>query len=246
MKLILQTRDIQILKFVFACRAVTYNQIGQRHFGNSSSSALRRRLKALARAGYLKTSVIELFEKVIKVVQPLPKSWEAIEGKWPFEIDKPYFKSESLEHDVRLAELFLRFEKLSCFRSFMTENLLASSKILANDPVYESAAKIHSDGVLSLFDSNGQLKIYAIEMELNKKTIQRYTQKLVDYYLSQGLDGVLYVTPDQEIQRLLAKVDSEVCNGRESFLYFALESEVKSNQPNITFKNSKEQILEFK
>jgi hypothetical protein len=246
MKVILQTRDIQILKFIFACRAVTYNQVRQRHFGESSATAARRRLKALARAGYLKTTVIELFEKVIKVVQPLPKSWEAIEGKWPFEIDKPYFKSESLEHDVRLADLFLRFEKLACFRSFITENLLASSKTLANDPVFESAAKIHSDGVLSIIDIEGQLKVYAVEIELSKKTVQRYTQKLVDYYLSQGLDGVLYISPSQEIQRLLAKVDAEVSNEQKSLVYFASEDEVKANQPQIIFKNRKEQALVFK
>lgn len=246
MKLVLQTRDIHLLKFVFACRAVTYDQIARRHFQNVSDTVVRRRLKALTKAGYLKTTVIELFDKVVKAVQPQPKIWEAIQDKWPFEIENPHFKTESLEHDVRLANLFLRLEKLNCFRSFMTENLMVSSKALANDSTYESATRIHSDGVLTVIGADGKFQTYAVEMEISKKVPGRYTQKLIEYYISQGLDGVLYVTPDNEVQRVLAKSDLEVGADRDPFVYFADEKDVNSSQSIITFKNRKEQILVFK
>lgn len=246
MKLVLQTRDLQVLKFVFACRAVTYNQITRRHFKNVSGVVARRRIKALVRAEYLRSSALQLFGKVTIVVQPLPKIWEAIGDTWPFEIENPHFKTESLEHDVRLAEVFLRFERLHCFHSFYTENLLCSSKALAAQPNYEAAVKIHSDGILSIEGSGGKLQTYAVEMELSKKTPQRYQEKLVEYYISQGLDGILYISPDPDIHRLIARIDSEVCNGSNSLLYFASEEEVKTSEPSIIFKNKNEQALEFK
>jgi hypothetical protein len=246
MNLILQPRDIQTLKFIFAFRAVTYDQLAKRHFQNVSASAMRRRIRILVKAGYLKTDVIVQFGKTIRVIQPQSKVWDILKSNWPFEIDKPHFKSESVEHDVRLTELFLKFESMTSFCSFMTENLLCSSKVLAADPVYTSASKIHSDGLLSISGAGGQFRNYAVELELNKKTKSRYTQKLIDYYLSGGLDGLLYVVPNMELQNLIAKVDAEVCEGRNSILYFAQEKNVKASNNQIIFQNRKGQILEIK
>src|SRR5207253_7728031 len=98
LKIEVQARDIQILKFVFACRAVSYDQIIRRHFPKTHEVVARRRIRKLADCGYLKVSVMELFGKVARVVQPLPQIWPLIREKWSLEVDTPHFKSESLEH----------------------------------------------------------------------------------------------------------------------------------------------------
>jgi len=183
--------------------------------------------------------------KVSRIVQPLPRIWPIINAKWPFKIDIPHFKSESLEHDIRLAEIFMKLEKLKCFRSFFTENLLQSSIVLAEDPRFHDMVKLQSDAALSIIDARGVLRTYAVELELSKKSPERYRQKFIGYYLARGIDGVLYISPEREIKALVARVDDEIRSDRDSIVHFAFESSVLATSSKLTFSNSQEVKIEF-
>lgn len=246
MKLQLQPRDIQVMKFVFACRAVTYDQIVRRHFHGIDKKTAWKRLRRLSKYGFFKISSMEINCKSVKVVQPLGTIWPAIREKWTFLIDTPHFKSESVEHDVRMAEVILRFEQLNCFRSFFPENLLQSSLALAEDPRFKDAVKLQSDGVLTFVDARGNFRAYGVELELSKKSPERYREKLVNYYLARGLDGVLYVSPEREIQRLLARVDEEIRLQRDSILHFSYERDVVSGTTPLIFTNVQGGNLELR
>ena len=246
MKLEIQARDIQIMKFVFACRVVSYSQIIRRHFPKTHEVVARRRIRGLAECGYFKISALELSGKVVRIVQPLPDLWPLIQQKWPLEVDSPHFKSESLEHDVRMAEMFIRFEKLKCFRSFFTENLLQSSSALAEDPRFRDLAKIQSDGALTIEDSKGNLRIFGVEFELSKKSPDGYRQKLIDYYLAKGIDGVFYVSPSRQIHTLLTRMEEEVGKDREPLVWRTYEENTLGDSTKIIFHNRKEQSLELR
>ncbi len=246
MKLAIQPRDIQIMKFVFACRVVSYDQIIRRHFPKTKEIVARRRLRKLSKAGFLKVGVLEHFGQIVRVVQPLPQAWPLICEKWSLVVDSPHFKSESLEHDVRMAEIFMKIEKLKCFRSFFTENLLQSSLALAEDPRFRSLAKLQADGALTITDAAGNLKIYGVEFELSKKSPEGYRQKLINYYLAKGIDGVLYVSPKREIQSLLTRIEDEIGKDRTSLVWFSSEDSALTSTGKIIFRNRKGQTLELK
>jgi hypothetical protein len=242
----LQPRDIQIMKFAFACRAVTYDQIVRRHFQGIRTKTAWRRIRRLADSRFFKISVIDVRGKSARVVQPLPSIWPVICEKWPIAMDTPHFKSESLEHDARMTEVYLRLQKLSCYRSFFTENMLQSSLALAEDPRFQDAVKIQSDGVLTIADAKGNLRIYAVELELSKKSPDRCREKLTDYYLARGIDGVLYVSPEREVERLITRIDEEIRSGRDSIVHFAYEEIVFSESSKITFTNPEGGIIELR
>ena len=94
MKIEIQPRDIQIMKFIFACRVVSYDQIVRRHFPNVHESIAHRRLRMLAHCDFIKVIVIEHFGSMVRLVQPLPKIWPLIGEKWSLQIDVPHYKSE--------------------------------------------------------------------------------------------------------------------------------------------------------
>jgi hypothetical protein len=240
-----QPRDIQIMKFVFACRVVTYDQIIQRHFKNTHVIVASRRIRRLANAGFFKLRMMEVNGRGCRIVQATPSLWPFINEKWPFEIDVPHFKSESPEHDVRLTSLILRLEQLRGYRSFYTENLLQSSTVLAEDPQFRDLARLQSDGALAVVDTAGRSRLFAIEFELSKKTPDRYRQKFINYYLGRGFDGVLYVSPERQIERLISRIDDEVRQGRPSIVHFADEQLALSQMAKITFLNSEGGFLEL-
>ena len=245
MKVEVQARDIQVMKFVFACRAVTYDQILRRHFPKTHKVVAWRRIRRLAIDGYFKVSVLEIRGRAVRVVQPLPKMWPLIIKKWPFAVEMPHYKSESPEHDVGVAEIFLRFEKLKCFRSFFTENLLQSSITLAEDPRFKETAKLQSDGALVISDPKGEQRVYALEYELSKKSPDRYRQKFIDYYLARGIDGVLYISSEREVASLIARIDEEISQDRDSIVRFCFELSALSANPKMIFSTRERANLEL-
>lgn len=245
MKVKIQPRDIQIMKFVFACRVVTYAQIKRRHFPKACDVVARRRIRSLVNDGYFKVGSIELSGKLLRTLQPTPALWPVIEKKWPFIVDTPHYKSESTEHDIRMTEIVMRLEKLKSYRSFYTENLLQSSSALIDDPRFRDLEKIQPDGVLIVEDQKGALRIYAVELELSRKSLELYRQKFIDYYLARGIDGVLYISSKRDIEGVIAKIDEEFSHDRSSIVRFAFEQNVVSGTPMLCFSNRKEPDVEL-
>lgn len=68
MKIILQERDLEILKFVFKFRVVTYDQIRRKFFAASDSSAPRRRIVELCDVHLLKADFVHCKKRPVKCV----------------------------------------------------------------------------------------------------------------------------------------------------------------------------------
>lgn len=245
MALVIQKRDIQILKYVFGCRAVAYAQVKRRYFATSSNSAANRRLSSLAREGYLKAKSAVHDTKMLKYVEVMEKSWPLIQNEWPFKMDTPHFKSESPVHDMRMAEILFRFNQLKSFHTFLSENILQSSLFFAEDPILRHLASFQSDAALFINGKDGRVQVYGIELEISKKTSDRYKEKVSSYYLASGIDGVIYICGDQQILNSIARVDKEICTNRKSFLYSELESEVLKRSDKIIFKSHAGKTIEF-
>lgn len=245
MPLVLQRRDVEILKYAFAYRVVTYNQIRRKYFARNDESTARRRIRLLCKEGYLRASFVCTHDKSIKCVSATEKAWKMIRESWPFEVDNPYFKSESPDHDIRLAEVLLCVEKLSSFQSFMTENLLQSTSALQENQLYRDLAILQADGALLLNGPDGRQYLYGIELELSKKTPERYQEKIRSYYQVSGVDGVIYICATQELMGLIARADRDVRTTPESIVFLGLERSVLESKEKIYFKNVEQKGIGF-
>lgn len=241
----LQERDIKLLKFIYACRAVSYNQILTRYFKKSHRTAAYRRIRQLRRENLLRLESTVISDQSLEYFRITEKAWELICNSWPFTIDSPYFKSDSPAHDIRMNAIFFCFERLKSFRSFMTENLLQSSSALKAEIKFRDLSRLHADGALVLLGPDRKTYVYGVELEISKKAPDRYQEKLQSYYRADGIDGVIYITADQEIQKSLTKVDPDLCKQRDSLLYLGSESDVLNANQKIFFKSAKMNGIEF-
>ncbi len=243
MRIEIQHRDREILKHIFKFRVVTYQQIERKFFATNKDSAARRRIRKLCAVHLLQAGFVFRGRKSVKCLSLTEKGWNYIVEGWPFKIDRPHFKSESQEHDFRLAEIHSSFEKLKLYVDFFSENMLQSSSVLKDSPEYRDLINIQADGALVLKDQNGRRYVYAIELEISKKTIDRYQKKLSAYYRIGGIDGVIYVCAHHEIKDLIAKVDREIRTDKNSIVYLGDESSVLNSQGKMFFKNVEHQGL---
>jgi hypothetical protein len=238
MAMIPQSRDRDILQFVYTFRVATYEQIRKKFFSKNHASVAHRRILELCKNDYLAMRFVETAYKPIKCVSLKEKAWPLIVERWPFEMDRTLFKSESPLHDIKLLEVMLRFEKLKAFDDFFSENVLQSSSALLNDPVYRDLVNIQSDGALLLKDPEGRSYLYALEFESSRKSLERYRKKLEAYYRVGSIDGVIYVCGEQGIMDCLAKVNDEVRTEKETILYMGLERSVLESSGELFFKSS--------
>lgn len=246
MSLLIQARDNNLLQFVFTSRVATYKQIENKFFAGRHPSAARSRFQKLCDEGHLNSGSIVLNNRLNRWAMTTEKSWDVIKNSYPFEIDRPHFKSESIEHDIGMVRIAERLRKLEMFDSLMTENLLQSSSYLAEHHLYRDLAAIQSDGALSVKGNAGAKYLYGIEYEISKKTLDRYKQKLQAYYRANGIYGVIYICGTKEIAGLIARADQEVCSDDKSIVYFALESIVLGKSDQLIFEGVKTQRIGFR
>ncbi len=240
----LQKRDIEILKFVFSFRVVTLSQVARRFFTERHETIAGRRIRKLVHYGFLKNCAVVRGAKMEKCIFPGEKTSKAVEHLWRFHIDKPYTKSESPEHDIRLAELGMKLEGLAGFHMLLPENLLQSSSDLASDPILKDIVSVQADGALAIKKAQGKGQdVFAVEMELTPKHITRYKDKLASYYLARGIEGVLYICGTQEIMNCLTEADKAVRGKRRSILHLVLEKNALKPREKITFQNEETQTL---
>lgn len=243
MKIEIQPRDIEILRFVFKFRVVTYDQIRRKFFDSRHESASRNRIRALAKSGFLRTFPKEAEGYFYKCVCLTKEAWPLIRETFAFDVQRPYFESESPVHDHRIAEVAMKFEKLSLYDDLVTENLFQSSEEFKSRSEYRDLVNIQSDGALKLKDSEGIEFLYSIELEASKKTPERYAEKLAAYYRAGGIDGVLYICASQEIQDVIARADHQTCTTTSSIVYLALESDVLNASGKLIFRSPKGEAI---
>ena len=232
----IQPRDRRIMRHVFSFRVMSYGQVRSKFFPKRFETVARNRINKLVKGGYFRTFVAEKDGKNASCLGLAEKSWPLIAEKWDFEVDKPHFRSESIEHDLRLVDVALKFESLKLFEKFYPENVLQSSSSLAADPRFRDIRNLQSDGALILKDNRGGRILYAVEFEISKKSPDRYIQKLGAYYKAGGIDGVLYVCGNKEIADLIARSDRKARTGKDSIVYLAGEASVLKSDGKIIFR----------
>lgn len=245
MPLLLQERDIKILKFVYASRVASQRQILSRYFNGCHPTAAYSRVKKLRGENLLMLKSTVVNDESQEYICLTDKGWNHICDSWPFTIESPLLKSDSPAHDLRLNEIFFCFERLKSFKYFMTENLLQTSSTLKGDIKFRDLSRLNADGALVLIGPDKRTYVYGIELELSKKSPERYQEKLKSYYLADGIDGVIYITAHQGIQKSLARVDADLCKLCDSILYLGSESDVLKVNQRMFFKNAKMNGIEL-
>lgn len=220
----LQERDRKMMAFVYAFRIAAVVQLHDRYFPGAHRSTSYARISLLLRAKLLRVVHVEYLDGVRKCVMLTEKGWEIIKNRFP-SVENPYLNTESPAHDMRLAAVGLNLLKLKTRRRLIMENELQSASEF-RDGAYRDIVNIQSDGIIELADPNGGIHRYAIEMEISKKTPERYVRKLSAYYNTGAVDGVLYICGDHQIQNAIARADATVRTAPKSIVYTAIEEDV--------------------
>ena len=149
-----------------------------------------------------------------------PSALESLTSEYPYCIDQPRLKSDSVSHDLELVDIDRKLFALPCMEDIYTENmLLCCSEFEEIKPLAEFR-RLRSDRglVVRLGD---RIRYFALEFEQSAKSKARYRSKFKDYYDTRHIAGVLYVCSTGRLKKSLREIDERLRAHSGPPFYFA-------------------------
>lgn len=230
-------RDGSLFVRIFENRVMSARQIRAEFFPNNCRQAVSRRLGKLVEYGYLdRRSIQDGAGKDTSAYLNTPKALNVVKSRYSRRITSDLYKSDSVEHDVKLVDLRRRLEAKEYVSGYYTENVLQACGELSELERVEPFVQNNTDAVIE-FAKNGKKLIAGLEFENSEKTVERYTRKLLNYYSDPRIPFVFYVCTTPAIKNMVARAESAIVRKDRPRCFFALYADVLSPSGDCTFVN---------
>ena len=198
---VLTDRDLKLLLELYENVVTSFYQIHDLFFSGRSHATVMNRLRLLEENGYIVRTkvprikswrgdreigvVFQVTTKAIRILQM--KHSELVFNERPVVLSVP-----TLDHDLLINDIKSKLiGKYPGYKWINGKNL--NPKDLRKIP----------DAVLVLAN---EPKAIAIELELHAKSSQRYSQIITEFRLTSGIEKVIYITPNEQIDRKIKSV----------------------------------------
>ena len=241
---VLCERDWRIMHLLFESKVLSREQIGKQFFPDVSKHTVNRRLRKIVDLGLIKGKPVVYDRKIFYGYSLTQRGLAKVKPILPYDVTATRSSSECPLHDLLLNNIRVAFEGKDAVRNYYTENVLQTCTELQNDEKFQPFIELNSDAMAEVNSKIGVLNL-AIEFDTTRKNKRRYSEKIDDYYVENGVDGVLYICADKYILNALLKVDKEVSERHECDhkLYFALLKDVTVATSELTFTNADKHIF---
>ena len=236
---VLCSRDLRIMRSLFEGKVMSREQIGNQFFSDVSKHTVNRRLRKIVDLGLIKGKPVANGHKFFYGYSLTQRGLAQVKPLLPYKVTATRSSSECPVHDLSLNDIRQVFESRSGVQHYYTENVLQTSIDLQNDEKFRPFIRLNSDAMAEVDSKAGVLNL-AIEFDATHKSKQRYSQKIDDYYVEYGVDGVLYICANKYILHALLKADREVSERHacDHKLYLALLGDVTGAREKMTFTNA--------
>lgn len=229
---------VKVLAFLVEQKVAFIPQIYQYCFQGQSISYARKVLSFLERERLIsRQSVLGSGSKFHLAFQVTPKGLQRVLSMAGLEPIKIQLKSNYQEHDVVLTDFRLRFAKCKEVLNFIPENLIQSKTLEPAYPQLVSFRAHRCDGSVQLL-INGKIIWLAVEFERANKSSDKINDRVLKWYQSEELRGILLVAEDDELKRSLISVDRKTYPHQNRKVFFSTLSEMKSDDSSWKFQDS--------
>lgn len=217
--MILTSRDLELFLNLQSYGMLTTKQIESLVFRGTAVTTILRRLRALESDGNIKrASRIDGGE----IIWMLTNLGGAKIGK---DVIKRHFRSDTLDHDLRLVGLRIHLEGLGIAKSWLPEHEIRS-RAAKKWGVKWLKQKIVADGVMGA-THDGLQESVAIELELTWKNSGRYRKVCDQYRMKDSLWGTWYVVESLSLGRSIERAWKETPNWFPEYNFlWSLEEEI--------------------
>ena len=235
-------RTERVIKYVFEHKIAKINQIHRDCIPNIVTSSAYRAVSRLCQLNYLRKIPYMEGKNLCRLFSISKKGLSLLNEIYEYKIDQPILSSYSIRHDLNLLDIIEAMKKYEMVTEVVTENALRSCSGYNKDPNKMTFSKLHSDAFMKL-NIHDQSLNFALEYDLTRKAKKRYRQKFKEYYDSNRVHVVLYLTDSRRLQDMLMEIDSEICAENRSKFFFCLRKKVLLRPDKVIFTNCKDEEI---
>lgn len=241
---VITIRDIEIIQFIFEQRAVSAKLLAKLFFKSSRVTA-KTRLSTLEKRGYLKKGTVHIESRPATYFQITDKSLQELKPKYKFQIDKSAWRSDSISHDIDLAQIRKWLEASKLIEEIIPECVLQSCSQFQESDAMREFVSLNSDAYIRMKGKNRSFEV-ALEYEASGKKRERYRKKLSDYYLASHIAAVLYICDSKTTAKAILAKDKEVIGKKHPKVYVTVLSELQNLKSELEFLNSISEVIRIR
>jgi hypothetical protein len=158
-------------------------------------------------------------------------------------IDGKRFKSNSINHDLKLVNVKNMFSQFKMVKSYVTENQIQTYKSYTIDEELKLFKELQIDALANIQDQGKPRISVPIELEISTKSRTEYENKIRDIYYHKGIKFFFYICEDKITEDKIKKVEHGICpNGEKKIFYLSYEM-LLSSVGSVKFMNQNNQTI---
>lgn len=242
--LILTDRERLVLSLLLENKVMTRKQIVNSVFPKLDSGNVSHRLTRLLDLGYLKDYQDRRFDRTAILYELSDEGINLAKSFYEMEFDQRPSRSYTYEHDIGLVNLRKMLQSKFSVQRYIPENMLQCCPSIRENDKFKSFSEMMSDAVV-VVKLQDKFKIGALEYEPTVKKIERYRNKVLNYYVKSDISFVLYICSNQTAIETIQCIENEIKPNGATKIYFALYADVLKTKDKLIFTNRNQAQLEF-
>ena len=234
-------RDIQLLHYLHAVKVATYQQIHRDLYPEYQPRSVCNRIVKLERSGLVGGTQNRLHSCGERIISLSKKGFQKFVEKG--NESRCEFKSEVVNHDLRLVDIRYTLMNLENCSSYYTENQIQTWGHHEYGNEILRFVRLNSDAIAKISFAKGDLWA-VIEYEDAEKAAQRYDPIVRKYYLSEDVAIVLYICKSENTVRKICDIEKSIFPGDQPKFFYQTINNLGGND-DVSFYNCNNYVLRF-
>ncbi len=147
------------------------------------------------------------------------------------------YQSNSIDHDVKLVEIFQNLINKKNVQNYWPENVIQCSRKFSEDEKLSRYREFFFDGLIQYNDLAYGTFIFGLEYESSQKGSSEYRKKLTNLYRYKRPQAILYLCETLSIENAIKKIEKELVTDNSYKLYFMQFESLITHNDFVTFVN---------
>ncbi len=160
-------------------------------------------------------------------------------------IDGKRFKSNSINHDLKLVNVRNKFLSLTTVKGYTTENQLQTYSSFNTEDDFSILRDMRVDAVIDIQDHGKPRLSLPIELEISVKSVSEYQKKIREIYYHKTIKYLFYVCNNKESERKIKKLELDFTKERTKKVFYITYDELLSSKESVTFSNQDNQFFQL-
>ena len=212
-------RDLQLLRYLFAVKVATYQQINRDIYPGISFDRTSQRIRALEDNGLVEIARSRLILGSKRTVSLRKRSFEKLIRNG--DEKRKEFKSDSIVHDIGLGDLRHLLQKSPKVVAYRTENEIQT---WGGDE-----RKLNSDAIVTIALAKRNISV-PIEYERTQKGKARYGPLVKKYYSASDFPILFFVSEEQHTIDLVQEIEKKLFDWGKPKIFYALKHELLQSE----------------